>query len=202
MPLSPPGKKESAPAVRLRIRSRFHPVMELWRHPVRLTVSLLLTFFLLPEAAMIGTKTADLPVLISYVLGAVFVFLLVIAPQFFVASLNCRHVTYDFFDDHLCFTENILLRDKIRIQYKSISGLHIRQASVQKPLHLFDLVIQTRPRGREDMAGTAYIIPDVLSPQRKIQKIEALLQSWRRAQDAPQVSSVSGTAVDTGRDRR
>lgn len=188
--------------VRLRIRSRFHPVMELWRHPVRLTVSLLLIFFLLPEAAMIGTKAADLPIFISYMLGAVFVFLLVIAPQFFVAYLNCRHVTYDFFDDHLCFTENILLRDKIRIQYRSISGLHVRQASVQRPLHLSDIVIETRPRGREDMAGATHIIADVLSPQRKIEKIDALLQSWRKAQDAHQASSVSGAAADTGSDKR
>lgn len=188
--------------MRLRIRSRFHPLMELWHHPVRLTVSLLLILFLLPEAAMLGQKAADLPAFASYALGTLAVFLLVIAPQFCAAYLNCRHVRYDFFDDHLCFTESILLRDKIRIQYKSISAVRWRQASVQKPLLLADIIIETRPRGMEDMRGAEYVIIDVRAARTKVEKINALLDTWRQSAGLPDVSSASGVAGTTGSDRR
>lgn len=177
--------------------------MELWHHPVRLTVSLLLILFLLPEAAMLGQKAADLPPLPSYIAAVFAVFLLVIAPQFFAAYLNCRYVRYDFFDDHLCFTESILLRDKIRIQYKSISAVSLRQSAMQKPLRLADVVIETRPRGMEDMRGTSYVINDVRAPRRKTEKIDALLAAWRAAHlTSAQTSSASGAAGDTGSDRR
>ncbi len=187
--------------MRLRIRSRFHPLMELWHHPVRLTVSLLLILFLLPEAAMLGQKAADLPAYASYMLGTLAVFLLVIAPQFCAAYLNCRHVRYDFFDDHLCFTESILLRDKIRIQYKSISAVRWRQASLQKPLRLADIIIETRPRGMEDMRGAEYMIIDVRAARTKVEKINALLDAWRQSAAAP-ASSASGDAGAISSDRR
>ncbi|MBW7910759.1 MAG: hypothetical protein H3C49_05730 [Alphaproteobacteria bacterium] len=61
--MSSRADKKAAAAPLLRLRSRFHPLMQLYRHPVRLTVSLLLMLFLLPEAAMLGTKFAGLPVL-------------------------------------------------------------------------------------------------------------------------------------------
>lgn len=198
---------ETAPsAPRLRLRSRFHPLMTLYHHPVRLTVSLLLMLFLLPEAASLGAKFAGLPVFISYILACVAVFCIVILPQFCVAWVNCRAVAYMFYDDHLCFTENALLRDKIRVPYRSISAVRLRQTLLQRRLRLADIVIETKPVGFQDMAGTEHVVADIRGARKALGRIEDILGAYRAAraaaQPSPSAASAAAAAAVTDEDSR
>ncbi|HRI77818.1 MAG TPA: PH domain-containing protein [Alphaproteobacteria bacterium] len=183
--MSSRADKKSAAAPLLRLRSRFHPLMQLYRHPVRLTVSLLLMLFLLPEAAMLGTKFAGLPVFVSYVFSCVAVFCVVLLPQFCVAFVNCRAVAYEFHADHLSFIENAMLRDKIRVPYRSVSAVHVRQNPLQRRLRLADIVIETKPVGFEGMAGSETVIDDIRAARRVREKIETLVAAYHAGAQTP-----------------
>lgn len=183
----------------LRLRSRFHPFMELYHHPIRLTVSLLLMVFLLPEAAALGTRLAGLPVFASYALSCCLIFCIVILPQFCAAFINTRAVVYEFYADHVCFIENALLRDKIRVPYRSVSRVHVRQNMLQRRLRLADIVIETKPVGFEDMAGAAHVITDVRAARKAQEKIMQVIDAYRAAAQKPQSSaSAAGAAATTG----
>lgn len=182
----------------LRLRSRFHFVMELWRHPVRLAACLLLILFLMPEYATIARWIGFAPVAVPGLIVLAVVIAGVLPPMIMSAA-NCRYVVYDFFDDHLCFTESAILRDKIRVQYKSVSAVTLRQTPLQRKLKLADIVIDVRPAGLQDMRGTSYVIADIRAARRKAEKIQSLISVWR---DAHGGSSAAGAPADTGSDRR
>jgi membrane protein YdbS with pleckstrin-like domain len=166
--------------------------MQLWRHPVRLTVSLLLMAFLLPETAALGAKFFGWPAALSYLLSVLCVFLLVIAPQFLAAYINCRHVRYDFHADHLSFTENFLLRDQIRVPYRSVAGVRAVRSAVQKRLGLGDIVIESRPARHLDLRGVDHVIEDIPATEKHKAKIDKIIAAWRAAQD---MSPDSGAAT-------
>ncbi|MFN7114967.1 MAG: PH domain-containing protein [Alphaproteobacteria bacterium] len=197
----PQSKKTPVPL--LRLRSRFDPFVQLWRHPVRLTVSLLLIIFLLPEAAALGSRFLGLGAALSYLLSTAAVLLLVIAPQFVVASINCRHVCYDFHGDHLSFTENVLLRDAIRVPYRSIAAVHARRTALQKRAGLGDIVIESRPARHLDLRGIDHVIEDIPAAGKQKVKIEKIIAAWREAQGAAAQASSSAAAAAAGdTDRR
>lgn len=175
-----PQNNPAAPL--LRLRSRFDPLLQLWRHPVRLTVSLLLIVFLLPEAAALGSKFLGLTAAVSYVLSTAAVLLVVISPQFIVAYINCRHVCYDFHADHLSFTENILLRDAIRVPYRTIAGVSARRSALQKRAGLGDIVIESRPARHLDLRGIDHVIEDIPAAGKQKAKIEKIIAAWRDSQ--------------------
>lgn len=171
--------------------------MQLWRHPVRLAVSLLLIVFLLPETAALGAKFLGWPAVLSYLVSAFLVFLLVIAPQFLAAYVNCRHVCYDFHADHLSFTENFLLRDPIRVPYRSVAGVRIARSPLQKRVGLGDIVIETRPARHLDLRGVDHVIEDVAAAEKRKAKIDKIIAVWRAAQEITQTESpaAAGTAA-------
>ncbi|MDY0009519.1 MAG: PH domain-containing protein, partial [Bdellovibrionales bacterium] len=159
----------------------------------------LLLVFLSPEAAQLGAKLWDLPAFVSYVAGIFIVFMLVIAPQFFVAYINCRFVHYDFYPDHLSFIENIILRDPIRVHYRSVAALRTHKTMLQKRLGLGDIVIESRPARHLDLAGVDHVIEDVRASEKQKMKIEKIIAAWQAAQDmAVQASSGASTAAGKG----
>jgi membrane protein YdbS with pleckstrin-like domain len=185
-----PQNNPSTPPL-LRLRSRFDPLVQLWRHPVRLTVSLLLIIFLLPEAAALGSKLLGFSAAVSYLLSTALVLLVVIAPQFVVAYINCRHVCYDFHADHLSFTENIVLRDVIRVPYRTVAGVSTRRSALQKRAGLGDIVIESRPARHLDLRGVDHVIEDIPAAGKQKVKIEKIIAAWRAAQ----TSSAGGAGV-------
>jgi len=170
--------------------------MQLRRHPVRLTVSLLLVLFLLPEAAALGAKFFGMPAALSYLVSALAVFLLIIAPQFLAAYVNCRHVRYDFHADHLSFTENFLLRDPIRVPYRSVAGVRASRSVLQKRIGLGDIVIESRPARHLDLRGVDHVIEDVPATEKHKAKIDKIIAAWRAAQDASPDSGVAAAETD------
>ncbi|MDP2205872.1 MAG: PH domain-containing protein [Alphaproteobacteria bacterium] len=184
--------QNKTPAPLLRLRSRFDPLMQLWRHPVRLTVSLLLIIFLLPEAAALGSRFLGFGAALSYLLSTAMVLLLVIAPQFFVAYINCRHVCYDFHADHLSFTENVLLRDVIRVPYRTIAGVYARRSALQKRAGLGDIVIESRPARHLGLRGVDHVIEDIPAAGKQKAKIEKIIAAWREAQTPSAETAAAG----------
>lgn len=171
--------------------------MQLWRHPVRLTVSLLLILFLLPEAAGWGSRFLGLGAVLSYLLAAAAVLLSVIAPQFAAAYINCRHVCYDFYGDHLSFTENILLRDAIRVPYRTIAGVRVQRSVLQKRVGLGDIVIESRPARHLDLRGIDHVIEDIPAAAKQKARIEKIIAEWQRAQAPSKASSPDAVEGDT-----
>lgn len=192
------GAKAENSAPLLRLRSRFHPLVQLWRHPVRLTVSFLLVIFLLPEAAQLGSKFWGWSAAFSYLVSAFIVFMVVIAPQFFVAYLNCRFVRYDFYADHLTFTENIILRDPIRVNYRSVAAVRTHKTMLQKRLGLGDIVIESRPARHLDLNGVDHVVEDIRAAEKQKMKIEKLVAAWQESQAAAHDAAAQDSAALSG----
>jgi len=158
--------------------------MVMYHHPVRLTASLLIPLFLLPEFSALVQKHVGLGSAASAVFVVAVIIFLVFLPQLFVSALNCKQVGYDFYKDHFSFIESFLLREPIRVPYRSVIAVTARQGRVQKIFHLADIVIETQPVGRLESRSVYTVIRDVRHAPRAVRKIDALLESFHADRQA------------------
>lgn len=163
----------------LRLHAHFEPLMVMYHHPVRLTVSLLIPLFLLPEFASLAEEYMGFGSTAARVFVVTMIIFLVFLPQLFVSALDCQKVSYDFYKDHVSFTESFLLREPIRIPYRNVIAVTVRQGQFQKMFHLADIVIETQPVGRLETRSLYTVIPDVRLAARGARKINLLLDQYR-----------------------
>lgn len=165
------------------LRSRFNPLLVLLRHPIRLAVSLALPFFLMPELqklakavfAMEGEEV--MKAIVGTIIAVVFL------PQWLFAWLDCRAVRYEFYKDHLEFTENFMLRDRIRQPYRNISGARIRRGPVQMFFGLSDLVLTIQADQRLSVKGKDrhQVLHDIRNGGRALEEVSKLLKAAEQA---------------------
>lgn len=174
----PEPRKEGKPL--LRLRSRFAPLTVLARHPIRLVLIVLLPAAGLPEMQQM-TKWlfgfGGFPAALFVVLILAFFILL---PPLLMATLDARSVRYDFHHDHLVFTENFLLREKIRIPYKSVRNAGLRRSLAQKISGVSDIVLETAAG-----AQAVIVIPDVRLAPQALQRIKKLLEQYQAGASSP-----------------
>lgn len=182
------GQKNNAPRERpvFSVRSRFNPLLVLLRHPVRLAVSVGILFFLMPELlkgahfffALEGAQAEQA------VIGAVVA--LIFLPQWFIGWLDCRAVRYDFYRDHLEFTENFLLRERISQPYRNISAARIRRGPVQVFFGLSDLVLTIQADQRLSVKGKDrhQVVHDIRRGQRVLEEVTKLLTAAAKPKDS------------------
>ncbi|MEZ0260230.1 MAG: PH domain-containing protein [Alphaproteobacteria bacterium] len=175
------GQKSNAPREKpvFSVRSRFNPLLVLLRHPVRLALSLMVLVFLMPEL-MKGAKyffnlqgeEAE-----QWVIGTVIA--LIFLPQWFFGWLDCRAVRYDFYKDHLEFTENFMLRDRISQPYRNISSARIRRGPVQVFFGLSDLVLTIASDKRLSVKGKDrhQVVHDIRKGARVLEEVTKLLKA-------------------------
>jgi membrane protein YdbS with pleckstrin-like domain len=162
------------------LHSHFEPLMVMYHHPVRLTTSLLIPLFLLPEFSALVQKYMGLGTVAAPVFVVAMIIFLVFLPQLFVSALDCKKVSYDFHKDHFSFTESFLLREPIRVPYKNVIAVTARQGRFQKIFHLADIVIETQPVGRLETRSLFTVIRDVRLAPRAVRKINLLLDAFRQ----------------------
>lgn len=152
------------------------PVLVAWNHPVRLTVSLLVPFLLLPEITMLTAKATGLSGAAASSLAIGFIVFVIFLPQLVVEALNCHHIAYDFHDDHYSFTESFLVREAVRVPYRSIAAIRHRQNAVQKMFGVGTISVVTETRlGQLPPKETVFEIPDVRHAARSAEDIRKLV---------------------------
>lgn len=176
------SKQADAPRPLLSLHAHFEPLMVMYHHPVRLTASLLIPLFLLPEFVGLAEKYLGFGSFAAGVFVIAMIIFLVFLPQLFVSALDCQKVSYDFYQDHFSFTESFLLRDPIRIPYRNVIAVTARQGRFQKMFNLADIVVETQPVGRLETRSVFTVIPDVRLAPRAARKINLLLDRYRAAE--------------------
>lgn len=170
----------------LRVRSHFTVTMTVVRHPVRLTVCLLMSFFLLPELTRIGVSLTGLDERAAMTASVAFLAALVFLPQFVVEALNCKKVSHDFYPDRLVFTESFLLREKVTIPYKSITAGKRVSSALQRVFSLSDIVLTIQTKvGRLDLPAREHRIYDVRDAGKALARIEKILKAADEVQGQP-----------------
>jgi membrane protein YdbS with pleckstrin-like domain len=169
--------------------------MQIWRRPVRLAACLLLALFLMPEAVALGQRFLGWPAFLSCAVAAAVVFLLVLVPPLLAAWVNCRAVHYDFHDDHLSFSENALLREAIRVPYRTVAGLRLSRSALQRRLGLADIVVESRPANSAGLRGVDHVIPDIVAAGREKARIEKIIAAWQASQASSRVPAAAGAAA-------
>jgi len=154
--------------------------MVVYHHPVRLTTSLLIPLFLLPELSSFAQKHIGLGSAAASVFVVAMIVFLVFLPQLLVSALDCKGVSYDFYKDHFSFTESFLLREPIRVPYRNVIAVKTRQSRFQKIFHLADIVIETQPVGRLETRSVFTVIRDVRLATRAARKINLLLEVFHK----------------------
>jgi uncharacterized membrane protein YdbT with pleckstrin-like domain len=170
----------AAPVLRLRLHSHFEPLMVMCHHPIRLTTSLLIPLFLLPEFTSLAETTLGLEGQMASFFVVMMIVFIVFLPQLMVSALNCRKIHFDFYDDHMAFTESFLLREPIRIPYRSVVALHVKQNVFQRMFKLADIVIETSPAARFDTHNVMTVLPDLRYADRAQQRIDRLLKRYQQ----------------------
>lgn len=173
----------------LRLHSHFEPLMVMYHHPLRLTASLLIPLFLLPEFSALAQAHMGMGRTAAAVFVVTMIIFIVFLPQLFVSALDCKQVSYDFYPDHFRFTESFLLREPIRISYRNILSVTVRQGRFQKLFHLADIVIETQPPGRLESRSVYTVIRDVRRAAQAVPKIRALVEAYHAQTDAAEKAS-------------
>lgn len=173
------GQKNATPREKpvFSVRSRFNPLLVLLRHPVRLAMSLMILVFLSPELLKGAHYFFDLQGAEAWqwVIGTVIA--VVFLPQWFFGWLDCRAVRYDFYKDHMEFTENFMLRDRISQPYKNISAARIRRGPVQLFFGLSDLILTIESDKRLSVKGKdrQQVVHDIRKGPRVLEELTKLL---------------------------
>lgn len=175
------GQKSTTPREKpvFSVRSRFNPLLVLLRHPVRLAMSLMVLVFLMPELLKAAHYFFDLEGAEAeqWVIGTVIA--LIFLPIWFFGWLDCRAVRYDFYRDHLEFTENFMLRDRISQPYRNISAARIRRGPVQVFFGLSDLVLTIAADKRLSVKGKDrhQVVHDIRKGARVLEELTKLLRA-------------------------
>ncbi len=105
----------------------------------------------------------------------------ILLPPLIVAALNCRHIRYDFHGDHLVFTENFFLRDKIKISYRSVREARLRHSLLQQFSGVSDIVLETAVGAQATLA-----IPDIGNGAKALLQIQAILKKYHADIETPE----------------
>ena len=171
----------------LRLRSHFSPLLVLYHHPIRVTVSLAIAFMLSPELEKfikaqwhLGAADAQAAAVLG-ILGVVFL------PQLLGSALDCSKVAFTFYDDHVEFTESYLVREVIRLSYTSIQGVSLSAGLMQRLVGVanVELVMHGRTGTKRNPQQLRQVIRDVKKAPAAVKEIEKILQKWHTAQPAP-----------------
>jgi hypothetical protein len=102
----------------------------------------------------------------------------VFLPELLASALNCRKVVFTFFDDHVEFTENFLVREIIRVSYASISGVTIHTGFLQRLVGVSDirLVLRGRMLAKGGGGHLQQAIPDVRNAAALAKEIEKIIR--------------------------
>ena len=158
----------------LTLQSRFTLMCVAWRHPVRLVLSLFLPAILMPEIVRGLGIFFDLKGQSALLVATAGVLLIIWLPPFVTAALNYQKVRYHFYDDHLSFTENFILKEPIRIAYAAITDIRHQANMAQKTCGIGDIVIQTESR----LAAAKpqhYLIFDIADPNKAVKAIKSVV---------------------------
>lgn len=186
-----PKKDHTASRPLLSLHSHFEPFMVMYHHPIRLTTSLLIPLFLLPEFAGMAEKYLGMGSAAASFFVVMMIIFLVFLPQLVVSALDCQKVQYHFHAEHLAFTESFLLREEIVIPYRSVISVTVRQRAFQKIFHLSDILIETQPVGRLESRSVVTVIADVRRAPRAVRKINMLLEEYRQKNQGDPASAPS-----------
>jgi len=154
--------------------------MVMYHHPIRLTTSLLIPLFLLPELTKLAEAGLGLDGHMASFFVVMMIVFIVFLPQLMVSALNCRKIHFDFYDDHMAFTESFLLREAIRIPYRSIVAVHVKQNAFQRFFKLSNIVIETSPAGRLETRNVLTVLPDLRYAVRAQNRIDRLLRRYQQ----------------------
>lgn len=165
--------------------------MVMYHHPIRLTTSLLIPLFLLPEFASLAEKYMGFSHNAASFFVVMMIIFLVFLPQLVVSALDCQKVQYHFHADYFSFTENFLLREPINIPYRSIISVTVRQRAFQKMFNLSDILIETQPVGRMESRSVITVIADVRLAPRAARKINILLDAYRKKNQGTPVGDIA-----------
>lgn len=166
--------------------------MVMYHHPVRLTASLLIPLFLLPEFVSLAEKYMGMSSGAAGFFVVMMIVFLVFLPQLVISALNCQKVQYHFHADHFSFTESFLLREPINIPYRSVISVTVRQKRFQKMFHLADILIETQPPGRLETRSVITVIADVRRAAQAVRHIHTLLENYRQKNQGDPVSAAPG----------
>jgi membrane protein YdbS with pleckstrin-like domain len=179
IPIAGQKSREAREKPVFSLRSRFNPLLVLLRHPIRLAVSLALPFFLMPELLKAAKAVFALEgdEAMKAIVGTVIA--LVFLPQWFFAWLDCRAVRFEFYKDHLEFTENFMLRDRISQPYRNISAARIRRGPVQVFFGLSDLILTIQADKRLSVKGKDrhQVLHDIRHGTRVLEEVSKLLKA-------------------------
>jgi hypothetical protein len=167
----------------LRLHSHFSPLLVLYHHPIRVTVSLAIAFMLSPELGKfiqeqwhLGAADAQMAAVLG-TLGVVFL------PQLLGSALDCSKVAFTFYDDHVEFTESFLVREVIRMPYSSIRGISVSAGLMQRIVGVGNiaLIMQGRTNAKRNPQQLSQVIRDVKRAPAAVREIEKILQKWQAA---------------------
>lgn len=170
--MPPEPSREGKPL--LRLRSRFAPLTVLARHPIRLVLLVLLPAAGMPEMQQLTKWLLGFGGPLAAILVVVVLAFFILLPPLVMGALDARSVRYDFFHDHFVFTENFLLREKIRIPYKSVRSAGLRRSLAQKISGVSDIVLETAAG-----AQAVIVIPDIRQAPQALQRVRKLLAQYQ-----------------------
>lgn len=176
-------ENEKAQQPRLRLYARFDPLVVMYRHPVRLSVSLAVPLLVFPELCRLAGWLTGFHGAAAGFAAAALVILLVFLPQFFVSWLDCRQVAYAFFDDRLVFTENFFMRTPISVHYRSVVKVRVKVNPAQRLRGLADIVLTTQVRkGKITGQAQHFTVPDIPQEQARsaLRVLRALVEAARK----------------------
>jgi len=177
-------ESDSPQQPRLRLFAQFDPLVVMYRHPVRLCVSLAVPLLVFPELRRFAGWLTGLHGGMAGAVVALAIILLIFLPQFVVSWLDYRHVAYAFYDDRLVFSESFLMRTPIRVYYRSVVGVRLRVNPAQRLRGLADIVITTQVRqGRIEGQAQHFTVPDLTRAQAEsvLRTVEPLVAAARAA---------------------
>jgi hypothetical protein len=169
----------------LKMKSYFDPFLVIWNHPIRLTVSLLIPFFLLPELAkgasmFFGLKGPDARmIIVGVIVGLIFL------PQILVAALDCHKIVYKFYDDHYSFRESFMISDEVRIHYRNIIAVRKKSSIAQKLFGIGTIQLVTETRvGQLPPKQRTIDIPDIKRPDLAVAHLDKIIGGYHKRRDA------------------
>lgn len=177
------GKTTEKPL--LVLRPQFSSLCVLARHPLRLAFSLVVVLALLPELLHLLQLMFGLSGQKGLLAAALLIFSVFFLSPLTMAALDCQAIRYVFYKDRLEMIESFFLRDKIRVQYRTITGLRIERSFAQRVRGLGDIILETDNRyfstGKRPRQGQA--LADIRLASKQMEKIRTILRAYHGKDD-------------------
>lgn len=157
----------------------------MWHNPVRMGFAICVLLILFPELEWLFTGMTG----IDGFIGKIAIFVLVVfasigAPMLY-AFCTYHLYPYEFYNDHLEFTDGLLLRERLKISYRAVSKVIVRASAMQKHYGVGHIRLSAETRfGKRGAREQGYELPDIRDAEKARAQIMMILDAYHKRSDS------------------